>query len=206
MPVMPIAVMALISFRNVRRVLMVGPPRPAFCLRMGGRRQGEVAMEKKRSRRRFLKQGAVLLSGAGMAQGAASQERAGEPWERVYGAGFRGYGQPSRFEQPVQRYVFRPYGDLAPGSGAALAPIEQFEGIITPSSLHNERSHSGVPDIDPKVHRVLVHGLVARPLTFTVESLSRYPMTTRIHFLECSGNSNRALAPQPMQVPAGAMH
>jgi len=163
-------------------------------------------MEEKRARRRFLKQGAVLLSGAGMAQGAVSEELAGEPWERVYGAGFRGYGQPSRFEQPVQRYVFRPYGDLAPGSGAALAPIEQFEGIITPSSLHNERSHSGVPDIDPKVHRVLVHGLVARPLTFTVESLSRYPMTTRIHFLECSGNSNRALTPQPMQVPAGAMH
>ena len=124
-------------------------------------------MEEKRARRRFLKQGAVLLSGAGMAQGAVSEELAGEPWERVYGAGFRGYGQPSRFEQPVQRYVFRPYGDLAPGSGAALAPIEQFEGIITPSSLHNERSHSGVPDIDPKAHRVLVHGLVARPLTFS---------------------------------------
>src|SRR6478672_4644837 len=40
MPVTPIAAMALISFRNVRRVLIGGPPRPAFCLRMGGRRQG----------------------------------------------------------------------------------------------------------------------------------------------------------------------
>src|SRR3954463_4016885 len=181
MPVMPIAAMALISFRNVRRVLIgVGPPRSAFCLRIGALRQGELAMEEKRARRRFLKQGAVLLSGAGMAQGAVSEELAGEPWERVYGAGFRGYGQPSRYEQPVQRYIFKPYGDLAPGSGAALAPIEQFEGIITPSSLPNERSHSGVPDIDPKQHRVLIHGLVARPLSFTVEALSRYPMTSRI--------------------------
>jgi sulfane dehydrogenase subunit SoxC len=100
----------------------------------------------------------------------------------------------------------RPYGDLAPGSGSALSPIESLEGIITPSSLHNIRSHSGTPDIDPKEHRLLIHGLVARPLMFAVESLLRYPMTTRTHFVECSGNSGRALLPQPAQVPAGAMH
>jgi sulfane dehydrogenase subunit SoxC len=48
--------------------------------------------------------------------------------------------------------------------------------------------------------------MVARPLMFTVESLLQYPMTTRTHFVECSGNSSRALTPQPAQVPAGAMH
>jgi len=124
----------------------------------------------------------------------------------VYGAGFTGYGQPSRFEQPVMRHIGRPYGDLAPGSGSALAPIESLEGIITPSGLHNDRSHSGTPDIDPKQHQLLLHGLVARPLVFSVEALWRYPMTTRTHFVECSGNSARALAPQPAQVPAGAIH
>jgi sulfane dehydrogenase subunit SoxC len=41
---------------------------------------------------------------------------------------------------------------------------------------------------------------------FTVDSLLRYPMTTRTHFIECSGNSNRGLTPQPAQVPAGAIH
>ena len=161
------------------------------------------------ARRRFFRQGTLLVSGAasvGMARRAASQELAGHPWERVYGAGFRGYGQPSRFEQAVQRHYLRPYGELAPGTGAALAPIEHLEGIITPSSLHNERSHSGVPEIDPNVHRLLVHGLVARPLTFSVDSLLRYPMTSRILFIECAGNSNRNLTPQPLQVPAGAMH
>jgi sulfane dehydrogenase subunit SoxC len=160
-------------------------------------------------RRRFLKRGAALVSGAasvGVAQGAAAQGLAGQPWERVYGAGFTGYGQPSRFEQPVQRHLVRPYGDLAPGSGVALSPIEKLEGIITPSSLHNDRSHSGTPDIDPKQHQLLLHGLVARPLTFSVDALLRYPMTSRIHFLECSGNSNRNLAPQPAQVPAGVLH
>src|SRR5207342_1660164 len=117
-----------------------------------------------KSRRGFLKQGAALVTGAasaGIAQNANAQALAGQPWERVYGAGFTGYGQPSRFEQPVQRYLAKPYGDLAPGSGVALSPIEKLDGIITPSGLHNIRSHSGTPDIDPRQHRLLVHGLVA---------------------------------------------
>jgi sulfane dehydrogenase subunit SoxC len=160
-------------------------------------------------RRAFLKRGAAVAgaaASAGLAQGAASQDLAGQPWERVYGAAHTGYGQPSRFEQPVMRTHARPYGDLAPGSGASLTPIESLEGIITPSSLHNVRSHSGVPDIDPKQHQLLVHGLVARPLAFSIDALGRYPMTTRVYFLECSGNSNRALAPKPVQATAGALH
>src|SRR2546425_8281164 len=162
-----------------------------------------------KGRRGFLKRSAALVTGAasaGLAQGANAQGLAGRPWERVYGAAFTGYVQPSRFEQPVMRHIGRPYGDLAPGSGSALAPIESLEGILTPSGLHNIRSHSGTPDIDPKQHQLLLHGLVTRPLVFSMEALWRYPMTTRTHFVECSGNSNRALAPQPAQVPAGAMH
>ena len=160
-------------------------------------------------RRTFLKTGAALATGAasaGLAAGAQAQALAGQPWERVYGAPFNGYGQPSRFEQPVMRYYLKPYGDLAPGSGAALAPIERLEGIITPSGLHSNRSHSGVPDIDPKEHQLLLHGMVARPIKFSMDALLSYPMVTRIHFIECSGNSNRALAPQPLQIPAGAIH
>jgi len=173
---------------------------------MKKQRQGDDAPD----RRKFLKRGAALVSGAaataGLARGASAQNLAGHPWERVYGAGFTGYGQPSRFEQPVQRYPTRPYGDLAPGSGSALSPIEKLEGVITPSSLHNDRSHSGTPDIDPKQHQLLLHGLVARPLKFSMDALLAYPMTSRIHFLECAGNSARNLAPQPLQVPAGALH
>jgi len=160
-------------------------------------------------RRTFLKQGLALAAGVaagGTAQQAAAQNLAAQPWEHVYGAAFTGYGQPSRFEESVQRHIGRAYGDLAPGTGSALVPIESLEGIITPSSLHNTRSHSGTPDIDPKQHQLLLHGLVARPLMFSMESLLNYPMTTRTVFLECAGNSLRALTPQPMQVPAGAMH
>src|SRR3954462_3048072 len=109
--------------------------------------------EKNDGRRRFLAQSAALVGGAtsaALSPPGAAQSLAGQPWERVYGAAFTGYGQPSRFEQPVMRHIGRPYGDLAPGSGSALAPIESLEGVITPSGLHNDRSHSGTPDIDPK--------------------------------------------------------
>src|SRR3979490_1394736 len=105
---------------------------------------GGDVQDKAPSRRGFLKQGAALVTGAasaGLAQGASAQALAGHPWERVYGAGFAGYGQPSRFEQPVIRHIVRPYGDLAPGSGVALAPIVGLASIITPSGLHNDRSH-----------------------------------------------------------------
>ena len=64
-----------------------------------------------------------------------------------------------------------------------------MHGIITPSALHFERHHNGVPAIDPARHRLLVHGLVKRPLIFTVKELERLPSTSRIAFLECSGNT-----------------
>src|SRR4051812_38225854 len=161
-----------------------------------------------KDRRLFLRRGAAVVSGAataGFVGRASAEQLAGEPWERVYGAGFTKYGQPSHHEQ-IGRHFGQPYGELAPGSGAALSPIETLDGIITPNPVHFIRSHSGTPEIDPKAHRLLIHGLVDRPLRFSVEALLRYPRITRIYFLECSGNSSRALTPQPAQVPAGAMH
>src|SRR5262245_64623578 len=98
------------------------------------------------SRRRFLKQGSALVTGAaaaGLAQGVAAQGLAGQPWEHVYGAAFTRYGQPSRFEQPVMRHIRIRYGDLAPGSGGALAPIVSLVSISTSSPLHNRRSRVG---------------------------------------------------------------
>ena len=90
--------------------------------------------------------------------------------------------------------------------GGSRTPLESLEGIITPSSLHFERHHNGVPDIDPDQHQVLIHGLVERPLIFSMDALARYPMVSRIQFLECSGNSagnNNAEAPQQT---AGGIH
>ena len=90
-----------------------------------------------------------------------------------------------------------PYGSRARGETAerlttathSLTPHQSLHGIITPSALHFERHHNGVPAIDPDRHRLLIHGLVERPLTFSMNDLVRYPSVTRTLFIECSGNS-----------------
>jgi sulfane dehydrogenase subunit SoxC len=97
------------------------------------------------------------------------------------------YGLPSEFEEHVVR---RPT-DLTPTgeSSWSFTPLQDLHGTITPNGLFFERHHAGVPAIDPDSHKLLVHGLVDRPLLFTMNDLMRFPAVTRIHFLECSGNS-----------------
>ena len=159
-------------------------------------------------RRTFLVRTAGI-AGAAVATWARADDAppAVPKWMQEKGAPLNSYGQRSKFEEPVKRYVGQPYGAIAPGTGASRTPIEALEGTITPSSLHFERSHNGVPDIDPAAHRLLIHGLVRKPLVFTMQALYRYPMTSRICFVECGGNSNaNSLNLKPPQVPAGAIH
>ena len=158
------------------------------------------------SRRIFL-EGALVAgaTGAGLS-GASAEPLAVQRWMKVPGAGFAGYGQPSRFESKVVRFIPPPPNPATQGVGPARTPLHLLEGMITPSGLHFERSHSGIPDIDPDQHRLVIHGLVRRPLVFTVEALSRYPMQSRIAFIECAGNSAPLNAPQPQQIGMAAIH
>ena len=158
------------------------------------------------SRRIFL-EGALVVgaTGAGLSCGSAEPLTV-QPWMKVPGAGFAGYGQPSPFESKVARFVPPPANPATQGVGAARTPLHLLEGIITPSGLHFERSHSGIPDIDPDQHRLVIHGLVKRPLVFTLEALSRYPMQSRIAFVECGGNSGALNAPQAQPLGMAAIH
>ena len=92
------------------------------------------------------------------------------------------------------------------GIGVARTPLQLLNGTITPNGLHFERSHTGIPDIDPDQHRLLIHGLVKRPLVFTLEALARYPMESRIAFLECAGNSGALNSAQPQPLDVQAIH
>jgi len=67
-------------------------------------------------------------------------------------------------------------------------PLQDLHGTITPSDLHFERHHAGVPSIDPEKHKLILHGMVDRPMTFSVSDLKRFPAASRICFIECSGN------------------
>jgi sulfane dehydrogenase subunit SoxC len=98
------------------------------------------------------------------------------------------YGMPSPFEAAVvRRPVVGPPTDTAAWS---FTPLQDLHGIITPSGLVFERHHAGVPAIDPDQHRLMLHGMVQRPLVFSMDDLMRFPSVSRIHFLECSGNGS----------------
>jgi sulfane dehydrogenase subunit SoxC len=75
-----------------------------------------------------------------------------------------------------------------PSDTSSRTPLQDLFGTITPSDLHYERHHAGVPMIDPDQHTLLLHGMVEKPLMFTLRDLKRFPSVTRIFFLECSGN------------------
>ena len=140
-------------------------------------------------RRALLAAGASLAGAGAIAARPAlgAGELSMEPWMTEPGAPFVGYGQPSRFEAKVVRTFASAPGTT--GTGASRSPLQRLNGTITPNGLHFERHHSGIPDIDPDAHRLLIHGLVKRPLVFTLEALARYPMETRIAFVECGGNT-----------------
>jgi sulfane dehydrogenase subunit SoxC len=122
------------------------------------------------------------------------------------GTPMRPYGTPSKFEEPVKRPFASGYASVSPATGSSRTPHQSLEGTITPSGLHFERHHNGVPDIDPAKHELLIHGMVNRPLVFNLATLSRYPMISRVHFIECAGNSGANAGPKPVQATAGAIH
>jgi len=96
-------------------------------------------------------------------------------------------GERSPFERP-RRTVMK----NEPAS-SSRTPLQDLTGIITPSDLHFERHHAGVPRIDPERYTLLIHGLVERPTIFTLADLKRFPSVSRLYFLECSGNGGEAL-------------
>jgi sulfane dehydrogenase subunit SoxC len=120
---------------------------------------------------------------AGLLPAPALAEIAG----RDLGAGRRAYGERAAAEQSARFFV----PSATPGTGASRTPLQDAHGILTPSGLHFERHHSGVPSLDPLTHEVIVHGLTKRPLAFSMADLRRLPSVSRIHFIECAGNSGR---------------
>ena len=100
-------------------------------------------------------------------------------------------GARSPFVKPSRA----PYGET---TGSSLTPLQDLTGPITPSDLHFERHHAGIPVIDPAKHRLMIHGLVDRPITLSLDDLKRFPQVTRTYFIECSGNGRNAFrAPKP---------
>lgn len=142
----------------------------------------------KSSRRWFLRAAAAVSSAV-----VAACRTTPAPAPSMLGAPVRRYGERSPFEKSARTLSQRTYAEEA----SSRTPLQDLHGTITPSSLHFERHHAGVPSIDPSQHELLVHGLVDRPLIFTMDELKRLPSISRIYFLECSGNGGTGWRPVP---------
>jgi sulfane dehydrogenase subunit SoxC len=146
---------------------------------------------KKSNRRGFLKGSAALAGLAGGAQTAKSQTQ-GMPEKKI--DELIAYGERSRYVKSIRVPVAERHSPDEFGlTFHVLTPLQDSSGIITPSSLFYTATHRGsfVPDIDPKEHRLMIHGMVDRPLIFTMDELKRLPYVSRIHFIECLGNRAR---------------
>ena len=158
-------------------------------------------------RRAFLRGGSALAAGFmgyALARGAAAEPLVDDPWSRETGAVTPALQTPSRFEKNVTRVLSNPKNETRTSHGRT--PHHLLNGTFTPNSLHFTINHSGIPDIDPGRHRLVIHGLVRQPLEFTVDTLSRYPMVSRMAFVECGGNSAPMFSNEPVQATVQALH
>jgi sulfane dehydrogenase subunit SoxC len=158
-------------------------------------------------RRTLLATTAASLVGTGLgfsSTGAAAEPLMDQPWDLQVGADTPPYQGPSRRSAHIVRTLSNP--KFEPRSSIARTPHHLLEGSTTPNGLHFTINHTGIPDIDPGKHRLLIHGLVKRPLVFTLDNLLRYPLTSAPAFMECGGNSAPFFSPTPIQADLQALH
>jgi len=127
----------------------------------------------RRTRRGFLKQGAAL---AGLAIGGGvpavhaqtPSTPSSDPMEmKKASKELIAYGERSRFINSVRVPVAeRMSPDMYGLTFHVLTPLQDQFGIITPSSLFYTATHRGsfIPEINPDEHRLMIHGMVDRPL------------------------------------------
>jgi sulfane dehydrogenase subunit SoxC len=145
------------------------------------------------SRRKFLATAAGSLAAVSTAKAQAAPDKAITDlpdWSRYLGDGVaaRPYGKPSKFEAHVVRRDVE-WLTASRESSVSFTPLHELDGIITPSGLCFERHHGGIAEIDPAQYRLMISGLVDKPLVFTLDDIKRFPRINRVHFLECAANS-----------------
>ena len=148
--------------------------------------------------------GAMTAGAAGSLTGAAAEPLSNGPWSLAPGVPVPPYGQPSKYEAKVVRTLSNP--KLESRTSGARTPHHLLNGTITPNGLHFVVARGGETNVDPEAHRFVIHGLVKQPLVWTGDALHRYPMVSRITFLECGGNSAPLYSKEPIQASVQALH
>ena len=159
----------------------------------------------KSGRRQFLKSGASF---AGVIVGATAVERALAADAPVNIDELHKHGERSHFVNSIRGGSANNPERRLPGEPRMFGlttPLQDSAGMITPSSLHYVVSHGyEPPDIDPREHRLIIHGMVDRPLEFTLDDLMRLPSVSRFHFIECHGNSTTGGLGGPQRISPDA--
>jgi sulfane dehydrogenase subunit SoxC len=132
------------------------------------------------SRRRFLRMGAAATGLLAGPQTVLAWDTPGK-----LGIPLGPYGERSPFEKAVRWRR----ESKTPETGSSFTPLQDSVGTLTPSALHYERHHAGIPTIDPAQHRLVIHGMVERPISLSMAEIKRLPSVTRTLVLECGGNS-----------------
>jgi sulfane dehydrogenase subunit SoxC len=148
--------------------------------------------------------GATTAGASAAFTSAGAEPLAVDPWSLAIGSPIPAYETPSKYEKHVVRTLTNPNHE--PRTSNARTPHHLLNGTITPNGLHFVVSRTGFPDIDPAKHRLVIHGLVREPKVFTLEALGRYPMESRISFVECGGNSAPLYNKDPIQANVQAIH
>jgi len=97
------------------------------------------------------------------------------------------YGQPVAAQSDMKRRMVA-WLTRDQTSSISFTPLQYQTGIITPSGVFFERYHAGRVDVDADKHRLMIHGMVDRPMIFTMDDIKRLPAESHIHFIECPAN------------------
>src|SRR5262245_29825770 len=154
-------------------------------------REGLMDHSHRSGRRQFLKRTAALAgvavgAGAGTEWAAKGQSAKPEVLAKDATKDAHVAGEHLRRGVPPRRGVRMSVDHIT-----FYTPLQDYGGIITPAHLHFVPQHSShFPEVDAQQHHLTIHGLVDRPLSFSMDDLKRLPSVSRVHFLECQGNSS----------------
>lgn len=147
------------------------------------------------SRRAFLRTAGLAAGGAVIGTAVAAQTADPliaevQDYASITGDGVDAfpYGLPISHESDVVRRTVS-WLTADPISSINFTPIHALDGTITPQGCAFERHHSGAIELTKDDYRLMISGLVDRPLVFTWEDLQRFPRENHVYFCECAANS-----------------
>ena len=159
--------------------------------------------------RRALLGGGLALAGA-MGTGVSSTGAAAEPLKDAPWSLEIGAVTPPLQTRVAVRETRRPCAQQSSERDADFAcphaaSFTQRHGHAQQPALHHQSFRNSGYRPGTAQARHPRHGEAAASRS-TLESLSRYPLVTRMTFVECSGNSGAMFSNEPIQATAGALH